>query len=141
MSVAVVKTDIPTLQEELDRKAFETLEFLCYGVEQGRITPEQFSTGIDVLFMTVSGLLRNDFIGLVTEAQKLCPSEPLVLKRCFSDGTALMKVEWTVGSDRVSMGRPFGGKSAVKEFDTAREAKNWFAAIGGSLEAKGYKEI
>jgi hypothetical protein len=141
MPVAIVKTEIPTLQEEIDRKAFETLEWLTYSLDQGRLTPEQFSTGVDVLFMTVSGLLRNDFIGLVTEAQKLCPSEPLVLKRCFSDGAALMKVEWTVGSDKVSMGRPFGGKSAVKEFDTAREAKTWFEAIGGSLAAKGYKEI
>jgi hypothetical protein len=140
MPVAIVKTEIPTLQEELDRKAFETLEWLTYSVDQGRITPEQFSVGVDVLFMTVSGLLKKDFINLITEAQRLCPSEPPVLKRSFTDGTALMTARWVVGAEAVSVGR-FGGKSAVKEFDTAREAKDWFGAIAVSLAAKGYKEI
>ncbi|MFT4064349.1 hypothetical protein [Paraburkholderia sp.] len=140
MRASIVKTDVPTLQEELDRKAFETLEYLTWSVDQGRITAEQFSTGVDVLFMTVSGLLKKDFIDLVTEAQKLCPSEPATLKRSFTDGAALMTVTWVVGADTVSMGR-FGGKCAVKEFDTAREAKNWFGAVGALLAAKGYKEI
>jgi hypothetical protein len=140
MPLSLVNPELPTLQEEIDRKAFETLEWLTYSVAQGRMTAHQFSTGIDVLFMTVSGLLKNDFIGLITAAQELCPKEPLHLKRSFSDGSAVMTVEWTVGSEQVWFGR-FGGKRAVKGFDTARQAQEWFAAAGKPLEAKGFKEI
>jgi hypothetical protein len=140
MHAAIVKTDVPTLQDEIDRKSFETLEWLTHSVSQGRITADQFSVGVDVLFMTASGLLKKDFIDLITAAQELCPKEPLILKRYFSDGHALV-VEWTVGTDRVSMGRVSTGAKAVKGFDTSREAKEWFQAIGGTLESKGYKEI
>jgi hypothetical protein len=140
MSAKLVKTELPTLQEEIDRKSFEALEWLTYAVSQGRMTPHQFSTGIDVLFMTVSGLLKKDFIDLISEAQALCPTEPLEMKRSFSDGSALTTVTWTVGAERVWMGR-FGGKRAVREFDTAKEAQDWFASVGKALEAKGLKEI
>jgi len=64
---------LPTLQEEVNRKAFETITWLTLAVTQKKITPEQFSTGIDSLFMAVSGLVTDkDFIIIITEAQRLC---------------------------------------------------------------------
>lgn len=64
--------NLPTLQEELDRKVHETLTWLIHGLEIGRITKTEFSTSIDALFMAVSGLVENDFIQIITEAQKMC---------------------------------------------------------------------
>jgi hypothetical protein len=64
---------VPILQEEIDRKALETLEYLTMAVTHGKITPEQFSTGVDVLFMAVNGLVKDrDFIHMIGEAQALC---------------------------------------------------------------------
>ncbi len=67
---------VPDLQSEINRKAFETISWLTLAVTQKKITPAQFSTGIDALFMAVSGLVTDkDFIVMITEAQRLCDNE------------------------------------------------------------------
>jgi hypothetical protein len=145
MGSSPVRSELPTLQEEVDRKAFETLEWLTHSVAQGRISAHQFSTGVDVLFMTVSGLLRKDFIELISEAQALCPDAPLELKRVFSRApgfrnASLLRVTWTVGEDRVLMGEAHGTPRYMN-FDTAREARDFFNGVGEKLAPKGYKEV
>jgi len=59
---------IPTTKEELDRKTLDTLEYLIRKCEEGEITQTEMSLGLDVLFMNVSGLVSEDFIDLITEA-------------------------------------------------------------------------
>ena len=69
-------TGVPVLQDEVNRKAFDALSYLTTAVHHGKITPEQFSTGIDVLFMAVSGLVTDpDFIYIISEAQGLIDKE------------------------------------------------------------------
>jgi hypothetical protein len=69
-------TGVPILQDEVNRKAFDALSYLTTAVHHGKITPEQFSTGIDVLFMAVSGLVTDpDFIYIISEAQGLIEKE------------------------------------------------------------------
>jgi hypothetical protein len=144
MRAAIVKTDVPTLQEEIDRKAFETLEWLCYSVDQGRMTADQFSVGIDVLFMTVSGLLKKDFIDLITAAQEQCPKEPLVLKRVFAhkDDDRLVTAEWIVGQEDVAITFLKSGKRHDKTLDSTKKAQEFFStAVPRALQANGYKEF
>jgi hypothetical protein len=71
---------VPVLQDEVNRKAYDALSYLTMAVTHKKITPEQFSTGVDVLFMAVSGLVSDrDFIHIIGEAQALCkPAEPEV---------------------------------------------------------------
>ena len=57
-----------TVKEELDRKTIETLEYLILKREAGEISQDQISTGLDVLFMNVSGLVSEDFVHLITAA-------------------------------------------------------------------------
>ena len=65
--------EIPSLQAEVNRKAVETLEWLTDSVMKKKISQEQFSTGVDALFMAASGLVSDrDFIVYITEAQSLC---------------------------------------------------------------------
>ena len=65
--------EIPNLQQEVNRKAFDTFAWLTNAVMNGSITKEQFSTGIDALFMAMSGIVSDrDFIAYITEAQNLC---------------------------------------------------------------------
>lgn len=67
---------VPVLQDEVNRKAFETLSWLTLSVTNGKITPAQYSTGIDSLFMAVSGLVTDrDFIHMIGEAQRLCEED------------------------------------------------------------------
>lgn len=67
---------VPDLQSEVNRKAFDTLSWLTLAVSAKRISPDQFSTGVDALFMAVSGLVSDrDFIYMITEAQKLCEGD------------------------------------------------------------------
>jgi hypothetical protein len=69
-------TGVPVLQDEVNRKAFDALSYLTTAVHHGKITPEQFSTGIDVLFMAVSGLVTDpDFIHIISEAQYIIDKE------------------------------------------------------------------
>lgn len=66
---------IPVLQDEINRKALDTIAWLTLAVTQGKISAEQFSTGIDALFMATSGLVTDkDYIIMITEAQRLTES-------------------------------------------------------------------
>lgn len=141
-----VNTDLhmPTLQEELDRKTFETLEWLFSAVQRGKITRDQFSTGVDTVFMTVSGLLGKDFIDLITAAQKECNFEAPVQKRVFVKGNEILAVEWTVGTTRVTVGKRVNGLAAgaqVKDCDSTQDAMNAFEALCRVVANKGYQEL
>lgn len=132
---------VPTLSEEIDRKAFETIEWLFHSLHEGRLTQDQFSAGVDTLFMAVSGLTKNEFIDLITLAQAECGASAPMLKRVFVDGDAVKCVTtWVVGSDTVELTRP-GAKSLEKMFDTSREARDWFNKVNEIMNARGLKEI
>lgn len=45
------------LGQELRRKSFEALQYLISRTHSAQLTEEQFNTGVDVLFMAVSGLV------------------------------------------------------------------------------------
>ena len=67
---------VPVLQDEVNRKALESLSYLITALHHKKITPEQFSTGVDVLFMAVSGLVTDkDFIHLIGETQHMIEKE------------------------------------------------------------------
>ena len=145
MPKAKVNTDlhIPTVQEELDRKTFETLEWLFSAVQRGKLTQDQFSTGVDTLFMAVSGLLGQDFIDLITAAQKECTGAP-ALKRVFVKGNEILVVEWTVGTTRVTVGKRVDGLATggqIKDCDSTLDAKNAFEALCRVVSNKGYQEL
>ena len=64
--------EIPDVQDELNRKVYETLHWLTHSLTTAQITKDQFSTSLDTLFMAVSGLVDRDFIHIITEAKELC---------------------------------------------------------------------
>jgi hypothetical protein len=68
--------EVPVLQDEVNRKALDTLAWLVMSIHHGKITAEQFSTGVDTLFMAVSGLVTDkDFIHMIGEAQYIIKVE------------------------------------------------------------------
>lgn len=146
MPAVKVNADLhmPTVQEELDRKTFETLEWLFGAVRRGNLTQDQFSTGVDTLFMAVSGLLGKDFIDLITAAQAECSDTKPVMKRAFVRGNNILVVEWTVGSTRVTVGKRVNGLAAggqIKDYDSVLDAKNAFEHLCHVVTNKGFEEL
>jgi hypothetical protein len=69
--------EIPTIREEIDRKALETIEKLQFDLSSGRINSQQYSYGISILWSAVSGLANDDFrqiIELMGEQVKKTPN-------------------------------------------------------------------
>lgn len=137
---------IPTLREELDRKVMDTLEWLVLGRQRGRLTELQFSAGIDTLFMAVSGLVGEEFIHMITEAQSLAGANKVVLKRHFKapTGDKIMSFAWTPGEDSIYItdrvvGIPVGG--AVKGYINAETAARMFNGVDGVMKEKGWIEL
>ena len=137
---------IPELREELDRKVMATLEWLITGYAKGRLTEHQVSTGMDALFMAVSGLVDNDFIQIITEAQNECATASPVLKRHFhatsSDET--LTFCWSPGADKVSRIQRICGQvasSKTTEYDSAEDAARVFRTVHTVMEKKGWIEL
>lgn len=137
---------LPTLKDELDRKVFETIEYLVSAVHKGRMTQAQVSASLDTLFMAVSGLVDNDFINIITEAQNVAGSDKSVVKRHFvlPDRDIIQTISWIPGTSTLTTCQREGGMAtggAVKEFDSVAKAAQAFYRIGESFEKKGWVEL
>lgn len=81
MGSEVTDHSLPTIKQELSRKSIETLEYLVNERKRGQITNDQYSVGLDVLFMTCNGIVESDFIDLVTLAgEEVEAPKPIKLK-------------------------------------------------------------
>ena len=137
---------LPTLRDELDRKVFETIEYLVGAVHKGRMTQAQVSASLDALFMAVSGLVDNDFINIITEAQNVAGGDKSVVKRHFvlPDRSLIQTVAWIPGTEKFTTCQRENGYAvagAVKEFDSVEKAARAFARLGDGFEAKGWIEL
>lgn len=135
---------IPNLREELDRKAFETVQWLFSSLDQAKITVEQFSTGIDTIFMVVAGLADEQIVDLVTTADTFCPDEAVTIKRHFLKKNALVSVARQVGESSVHLiARVEGTVKTEKttECDTPKDALAHVETVGRLMMKNGYTEI
>lgn len=62
-------SDVPTLKDEIERKALTTLEKICLDQHNGRITEAQYAYGLDVLWSAVAGLAGADFTTVMSIAK------------------------------------------------------------------------
>lgn len=137
---------LPTLKDELDRKVFETIEYLVGAVHKGRMTKAQVSASLDTLFMAISGLVDNDFINIITEAQGVVGNDKSVVKRHFAlPGRDITQtISWIPGTEKLTTCQCEGGYAtggAVKEFDSVAKAAQAFYRIGEGFEKKGWIEL
>ena len=137
---------LPTLKDELDRKVFETIEYLTGAAHKGRMTKAQVSASLDTLFMTVSGLVDNDFINIITEAQTVVGGDKSVVKRHFAlpSSGIIQTVSWVPGTEKIVFCRREGGFATggtVKDYDSVAIAAKAFYASGDVMEKKGWVEL
>ncbi|MFW6855293.1 hypothetical protein ACODYM_28800 [Burkholderia gladioli] len=140
--------DLPTIQEELDRKSIETLEWLITSRDNGRISSQQLKTGLDALFMTVSGLTPEDFTTLVTEASMMLdrPASVVVQKAVFFDPDKLVhfRVLWSVDTSIVEVEKSSAGQPEVRkrtDCGTSRDAMGKFAATVSFFRSRSLVEL
>ena len=67
MSAMPSLSEVPTMRDEIDRKAFEQLERLAAQLEMGRINEAQFDTGVQTVWNCVSGLASEFIIQTISE--------------------------------------------------------------------------
>ncbi len=121
-----MNTDLPTIEEELYRKAVNELERLLICKQDGRLTNAQFSSSIDTMFAMVSGLVEGDFLSLVTEA-----SDEIVKDTSFINVLAYRKKGVMV----ITFSDKSKGKFTVGRFKTT-DMKRYDAESSGEFLLK-----
>lgn len=132
---------IPTLREELNRKLGDTLDWLIRRHKAGAISDEACAIASDALFMSVSGLARDDLMTVVTAIGSYLPSsKPAAQVRVFkkSDSAKTLAVCWT--PDQCELVIHVDGAEKRKSFETPALAKQAFAQVGELLGKGGYVE-
>lgn len=130
---------VPTIPEELERKSFETIDWLFSAVENGKITKQQFKTGIDALFLATGGLVSNDIFALITQANDVIKSIENIQSRHFIVGSEVLTLRWKVDTETVKVLFRKDGKlvrGSDRHFDSAKDAYFWFSMHGDSLSKK-----
>jgi hypothetical protein len=141
MSMAQVA--LPTISEEINRKAFETIDWLHTAVDRGHISKVQFGTGINALFMAVSGLVRQDIFDLITESSNVFVGTVSKESRHFISNTTVISLSWNYGDDFVRVTTREHGikkRDGKRNFDNAADAKFWFGMYCEKL-AKTTEEL
>ena len=138
--------ELPTLQEELDRKVFETIEYILAGSTKGRMTKAQASASLDALFMAVNGLVDQDFINIITEAQTVVGGDKSVVKKHFYNpaDAEILTLSWIPGDSKITTCRRADGIAiggAVKDYDSVADAADIFNGCSVNFEKKGWIEL
>lgn len=83
MTAVPALSEIPSLRDEIDRKAFEQLERLAGQLETGRINDAQFDTGVQSVWNCVSGLASEWVIQTISEVKDAKKGEAFQDRRLF----------------------------------------------------------
>lgn len=62
----MTETGIPSLQDELDRKAIETAQSIQHRFNQGQLTKAQYDAATNALWYVTAGLVDNDVSAAIT---------------------------------------------------------------------------
>lgn len=141
---------MPTLQEELDRKALNALEGLLQRYDDGLLTQRDLRLATWTLFETVSGLVDHGIIDLISKVANL-PSdiEPVVVRQLVH-GNKLVLINRSLVDASVTMTgyeTSPAGQFAHKQRSFAGEmhpnqlAMQYENGVVEKLVAKGFEEV
>lgn len=142
MTATAYNYDLPTTQEELDRKSIETLEKLILDHRNHRISTAQFDVGINTLFSVASGLVSRDFIELVTRASREetvggCITD--YQTRLFKNADSMIAVSYGYGEELFTLTTQKSVKA--RNYDTPSEAYAGFINMIEKLDELGYEDL
>jgi hypothetical protein len=122
----------------------EAIVFLIEAVHDGRITPHQFSTGIDTLWLAVAGLINDDVTDLITAGGDEAPIGSPIEKRVFIKGRETIVVDRVVGDDSFYVKSYFDSditNTKNRLCSSASHARDSIVAVANKLLAAGYTEL
>lgn len=76
--------EVPTLKEEIDRKAIETIESVLRARVNGSITEQQYSYAVDLIWSLFSGIAGNDFTGILEQMDSQKKEKIFVTQMVFA---------------------------------------------------------
>lgn len=134
---------LPSVQDELNRKAFQTMEWLTNAFDKAKISDAQLSTGIDALFMATSGLVDGEILALVTQASTLASSAPEQVRRHFIMAGTIISLTWRVDDSMVTIVKRQNGSrhEQVLETGTPAQARVRVHSLAKALLARGFEEM
>lgn len=136
---------VPTIRDELNRKTFETIEWLAVSHDLGKITEGQFNTGVDAVFMSVAGLVSDSVMEVVTAASaSITDRQDLQVRRHFIRRNRIVTLEWAADQCDVRMVvRVDGAKAKDKNYDhdTPANARAGMGALAARLLDMGFTKL
>lgn len=149
MSAVPALSEVPSLRDEIDRKAFEQLERLAAQLETGRISAAQFDCGVQTVWNCVSGLASEFIIQTISEIKDSRKGESHKDRRLF---VSFIAGKWEtliltrgLGGDKLTLRSIPPGRKTDWEFtDCANppvEALKKQNHVAELLLGKGFRQI
>lgn len=138
---------VPTLREEVERKAVETLEKLALDLDGKRITEAQYHYGLDVLWSAVAGLAGDDFTMMMEVARAAKRGQSFFTKQYYLSARGQIVRVTNTHAGVVCCDVNLGLSSSRKVYDLRdepnphRAAAQKFDDLCRNLVEKGFKEI
>lgn len=143
--------------QELNGKALDAVLWLVSSYEDGQISYESVSIGLQVLFKSTSGFIlpeTREVIEAATRAKRVGREGVVVMSRTADDVTNLVQLQWVVGEGsvkvlalKVQSGQTDPAKvtSQVKTFydlaSPAAAARGFLNKTIDTLAKRGYSEL
>lgn len=141
--------NLPTIEDELNRKAFEELENLIDRRSLGKITNAEYLSSINTLFAVCSGIVDKEFHGLILDAAKETKHDYSFCRtRVFEKGNKLTIITRTKDSNSFKV-RIFNCvtlkdleiKGDMDETDTNTDMELKLHIISEKLKKMNYQEL
>lgn len=142
---AQATTALPSIRDELERKAFEHIETLAIQLEHGKITQAQFDTGIRAIWACVSGLVDRWLIDTISEVKDRY-DESFCDRTVLFRGESVLVISRKLGSGIVRVMK-FPEQKRIHEKDCSDEpnpsksALAWHRGTESLLKSGGYQTI
>jgi len=142
-------SEVPTLQQEVDRKALEALEMIATDRHLGKITEAQYSYALTVLWASCAGIAGSDFTIMMEVAQDARKDGSFYTREFYRNekGDIAKVTNYHDGRVRVELSMHDGLHKSEKMHDMREEpgcialAKTKFQTLCDNLIAKGFNEI
>lgn len=140
--------DVPTIEEELERKVSETLGEALRQLQTGETSREGARASLDALWGATAGLVSKEMMEIIADAKDAVDMEEVVpRRRLFQRGASFIVLDLPEQS-RMTVSAFMtlaSGKTITRRFgeedDTLRELKGKAVKAANSFLENGYTEI
>lgn len=146
MSAVPALSEVPSVQSEIDRKAFQTLEKLARQLENGEINQAMFNVGVRTIWDCTAGIASTMVMDTVSEVKEIWITDDMrdmrVLYHPLKGAVAL---ERKLGEVALTLSQVPGGMIRKWDFsgelNGSRKALKSQDATEAALISRGYVKV